>query len=160
MRFKSLCLLVGMLAAVPTFCHAQPVVRAAVGANGIWFDALTPKPNDFELGGNVAASLQPHISLVGATYYGTEHGYLRGNAGIRFTASNVDDPNFSVGIGARYDLSSNEGVRPEGLTYDASLGYAWPDAPAIVLVVQGAYHVEADQASVIAGVRYQIGGNR
>lgn len=158
MRLKAGWILAALLLAAPA--HAGIVWRAAAAANAITFDAVAPKPNDVEVGGNLAASLQPHISAVGALAYGFDHSYLRGSVGARFTASNVDDPNFSVGLGMAYHVSSEPGIRPEGWAPDASIGWRpWPvDAPRVNLILQGQYQLEANQASAIMGVRYEIGG--
>jgi len=123
---------------------------------------VQPKPDDFELGANVSASLSPHISAVGAGYWGFAHSYLRGSAGARFTASNPDDPNFSVGVGAQYHFSSEPGIRPQGFAPDVSVGYIpWPaDMPSVIVIAQGSYNLAADQASALLGVRYKFGGGQ
>ena len=153
-----------IIAAVLTLCcaasaSADQILTTAIGANGIWFDGVTAMPSDFEVGGNVAASLQPHISLVGAGYYGFAHSYVRGSLGARFTATNPDDPNFSVDLGGQYHMSSEPSIRPEGFAPDASIGWRpWPlQLPAIIVVAQGSYNITANQASVIAGVRLALG---
>ena len=147
---------------VAASAHADPLFTTYIGANGVWFDGVKALPSDFEAGGNASASLQPHISLVGAAYYGFDHSYLRGSVGARFTATNVDDPNFSVGLGAQYHMSSEPNIRPEGWAPDATLGWRpWPEQfPAVLFIAQGSYNVQANQAVAIAGVRYALGGYR
>lgn len=138
--------------------RAENVIRAYVGANGIWYEDEV-RPSDFEATGNVRASLSPHISLVGGAFYGVEHSYLRGSAGVRLTATDVNDPNFSVGVGLQYHASSEPAVRPEGFAPDVSIGWrprpeTWP---AIIFVGQGAYLTEVDEMFFVLGVRYDLG---
>jgi hypothetical protein len=140
---------------------ADPVFRLYAGANGSWFDD-NAKPSDFEAGGNLVASFSPHISGVGAAYYGFGHSYLRGSIGFRVTATDVNDPNFSVGLGLQYHASSNPSIRPEGFSPDASIGYRpYPDNwPNVVLVATGSYLMDSNRAFVTAGVRYDLGVSR
>lgn len=135
-----------------------PAIRTAAGVNGIWFDD-NAKPSDFELGGNVAASLSPHISLVGAGYYGFQHSYLRGCAGFRVTATDVEDENFSVDLGMQYHFSSEPAIRPEEWAPDASFGWRpWPvEMPNIIVGAQGSYGLDSNKAYVIVAVRYILG---
>src|SRR4249920_1914303 len=121
MRKLIIAALLAMLCAMPASAQTS-VVKAALGAQGVWYDDNV-KPSDFELGGNVRASLSPHISAVGAGYYGFAHSYLRGSAGFRITATEVDDPDFSIGLGMVYNFSSEPSIRPEEWTPDASMGW-------------------------------------
>lgn len=134
------------------------VVRFAAGANGIWFDD-SANPSDFEAGAAARASLSPHFSVVGSGYYGFAHSYLRGSAGIRVTATDVDNPDFSIGLGVQRHFSSEPALRPEEWAYDASIGYRpWPETnPKVTLIAQGGYGIDSNQASYLAGVRYTLG---
>lgn len=154
---KLLILAALLLVAAPVHAQAPSVVKAAIGANGVWFDD-TAKPSDFELGGNVRASLSPHIAAVGAGYYGFSNSYLRGSAGIRITATDVDNPDFSVGLGMQYNFSSEPSIRPEEWTPDASIGWRpWPaEMPNVILVAQGSYGLDSNTAYVIVGARYAL----
>lgn len=146
-----------LLAAAPVFA-GTPLIKTAAGVNGIWFDD-NAKPSDFELGGNAAARLSPHISLVGAGYYGFQNSYLRGSAGFRVTATDVEDENFSVDLGMQYHLSSEPSIRPEEWAPDASFGWRpWPvDLPKIIIGAQGSYGLESNKAYVTVAVRYILG---
>jgi hypothetical protein len=139
---------------------AEPVLRAYAGANGVWYDG--DNPNDFEAGGNLRASLSPHISLVGAGYYGFSHSYLRGSAGLRITATDANDPNFSVGIGMQRHFSSEPDIRPEEWAPDASIGWRpWAATnPRVILIAQAGYGLDTEKAFALAGVRYEFGGER
>lgn len=146
---------------LPAVSLADPIVALYAGANGVWFDDHA-RPADFELGGNARASLSPHISLVGASYYGFDHEYLRGSAGVRITATDVNDQNFSVGAGMQYHASSDLDVRPTRWAPDVSVGFRpspnrWP---AFVLTAQGAYFMEENQTILTLGGRYSLGVGR
>ena len=144
---------------VPAFAQGL-VPQYAVGVNGIWFAEPNVYPSDFEFGGNASLSMSPHVSLVAAGYYGVSNSYVRASGGVRFTATDPADPNFSIGVGAQYHLSSEESIRPQETAFDASVGYRpWPtEQPRLVLVALGTYGLDSQQASVLAGVRYALGG--
>ena len=153
---KRLCLIALLLTlAVPA--SADEVLKFYAGANGAWFDD-SAKPSDFEIGGNARASLSPHISLVGSTYYGFGNSYLRGSAGGRITATDVNDPNFSVGVGFQYHASSEPATRREGWAPDVSVGWKpQPEQwPAVILVAQGSYMLDGNDTSLLVGVRYNL----
>lgn len=154
MRLVTIALLLALSAGTAS---AQSIVKAAVGAQGIFYDD-TVKPSDFEIGASARASLSPHISAVGSGYYGFQHSYLRGSAGVRVTATNVEDPNFSIGLGMVYNFSSEPAIRPEEWSPDASLGWRpWPvEMPNVLLVANGAYGLDSNNAYVTVGVRYAL----
>lgn len=137
---------------------AEPVARFYAGANGCWFDNEA-SPGDFEIGGSGRTSLSPHISLVGGAWYGLGESYLRGTLGGRVTVSDVSNPNFSIGTGIFYQASSKVSVRPQEWAGEVSLGWRpYPATmPRVVLVGQGSYGFDSDQASALVGVRYSLG---
>jgi hypothetical protein len=146
--------------AIPKPAHAQePVLKAFVGANGLWYDSqeLVRFPSDFELGANLRASLSPHISAVAAGYRGVNHEYWRGSAGLRFTVTDVNNPNLSLGLGGQYHFSDDHSVRPEEFAPDVSLGWVpWPTQPRVVLVGQAGYGLQSQQAWALAGLRLAV----
>ena len=142
-----------------SMAHAgEPVAKVFLAGQGVWFNDQVA-PSDFELGATARASLSPHISLVGGALYGTNNSYLRGTAGIRVTVSDVDQPNFSLGLGGFYQASSKVEVRPQEFNVDASLGYRpYPvTMPRVIVVAQGAYGLDSNQASLLLGLRYSLG---
>ena len=151
-------LLVAALLALASPAAAQDVIRFGVGAQAVWYDDGT-YPSDFEVGGNAAASLSPHLSLVGSAYYGLDKNYLTGAIGARITTTDANDANFSIGVGLSYRASSKVGVRPEGFAPDVSIGWrAWPEQlPKVLLAGQGGYGLDNNEAFIIAGVRYALG---
>lgn len=147
-----------LLLLFPSIAAAQtPVLKAFLGANAIWFNDEA-RPTDFEVGATGRASLSKHISGVGAVFYGVDNSYLRGSLGARVTATDVDDPNFSVGLGVQRHFSSEPDIRTEEWAADASIGWrAWPEnLPRWILVAQGTYGLSTSEASVLVGVRYDL----
>ena len=148
-------------------CLAVPVHAADLGdvvsvwggVNGAWFDGPdTAFPADLEVGGNAAASLSPHLSAVGAVYYGFDHSYVRWSAGGRVTVTDVDNKDFSVGLGLQYRGASEAELQPNEWAYDASFGVKpfaakWPK---LSVVGQGWYGIESQRAGAILGLRYML----
>ena len=145
--------------AAPAIAQPAPVGKIHLGANAVWYDDEV-RPSDVELGGTASASLQPHIALVGSAFYGLEKSYLIGQAGVRITATDVENKDFSIGVGFQYRASSKVGARPEGWGPDVSIGWRpWPyDLPLVTIGVQGGYGMTENEAYALAAVRYQIGG--
>lgn len=139
-----------------TAASADPVLTPYVGANAISYSKNLA--SDFELGGGGSASLSPHISAVGAAWYGVGHTYLRGTVGARVTASDVNDPNFSIGLGMQYNASSKPSLRPQEWDADATIGWRpYPESmPAIALIAQGAYGLTSETVYLMLGVRYAL----
>jgi len=156
-------LLAAVLIAAPASAEI-PQIKFYAGAQGAWYDNAS-LPSDFELGGTAKASLQKHLSLVGSSFYGINESYLRGSAGVRYTVAQdaTDDPNrsdFSIGIGAQYNVSSEPEIRPEEWTGDVSVGWRpWPaDMPALILVGQSSYGFTSEKVNAILGIRVELGG--
>ena len=96
-----------------TSANAASVWQAAsfgVGGSGVWVDeGGAPAFRDVEGVGTAAVSLTPHISVVGAVAYGVDRSYVRGSGGVRLTATDVNNPDFSVGVGvSRHYVSEPE----------------------------------------------------
>lgn len=154
---KSLLLLL-LLALSAGTAQAQNVLKTWVGANGIWYKDEA-RPSDFEVGGNVAASLSPHISAVGSSYYGFINSYIRGTLGARITATDVADPFFSIGLGLQYHMSSEPKIHAQEWAPDVSIGWIpWRDRlPAVSLVALAYYGLTTNQAYATVGARYALG---
>ena len=136
--------------------EAAVSARAAVGVNGIWFDARDGYQHaDIEGSLNAKASLQPHISLVGSGAYGFRGSYYRYAAGVRITATDARDRDFNVGIGFQYRGSGSETLKPDEWAPDASIGWRpWPAVlPGIILGAQGWYGIDSKVGGVLAGAR-------
>lgn len=135
------------------------VVRFYGGVNGAWFDGPEAAfPQDVEVGGNGRASLSKHLSGVGAVYYGFDHSYVRWSVGGRITATDVDNPDFSVGLGIQYHGASQNDLGPGEWAPDASFGWRpSPELyPRLVVVGQGGYGLTSNTVRVILGLRWAI----
>jgi len=94
-----------------------------VGAQGAWFDGADQEPvRDFEATGRGAFSITPHISAVGGVQYGFMESYVRSSVGVRITATDVADQNFSVGVGVARHFRSEPGPMDE---WCAEAGLGW-----------------------------------
>lgn len=157
---KRLCIVVGLIAALGGSAQAadlSDVVRVAAGVNGAWFEN-TAFPADVEVGGNAAASLSPHISVVGAAYYGFDHSYFRWSTGARITVTDPSLPNFGVGLGMQYHGASEAEVRPNEWAADASFGWVpFPETVSRLSVVgNSSYGLESGVVRSILGLRWQF----
>lgn len=137
-----------VLAVVVAPVSAEPIVKVYGGANLIGYDGAIP--SDFEAGVTARASLQPHVSLVGASFYGFERDDIRTTAGFRLTASDVDNPNFSVGVGMQYQIG--DGSEWQGET---SIGWK-PGIGEFVLGAQGFYGLKSNAAGALIAVRHPL----
>ena len=126
-----------ILAAIITGCillcspaKAEPAdaLRLYVGANAVWLDGPGAAwPVDGEVSGNLAASLSPHITLVGGLYYGFANSYVRWDGGPRVTVTDVDNPNFDMFLGLDYRGGSIDAVQPSEWAPYAGVGLRpWP----------------------------------
>lgn len=150
------------LATIPRPTVAQTLaesVHVYGGANGAWLNGPGAAfPADFEAGGSVSASLSPHISLVGSSFYGFSHSYTRWDGGARVTATDVDNPNFNVYLGIRYRGGTTSAMLPEEWAPDAGVG--WKPSPArwpnLILGADAGYGLQSSRTVAYLAVRYLI----
>lgn len=133
---------------------ADPVVKVYAGVNTASFQGGFP--SDFELGGTARASLSDHLSLVGGTFYGFGGSYLRGSAGVRVTATDVNDPNFNVGFGISYQASSEPTLRPQEWCPEVVVGYRLPAYSKVIIGAQGSYGLNSRSAMLVLAARYNV----
>jgi hypothetical protein len=163
-RYKTIVtalLILGTIAAlgIVATCRAEGLANTttlAAGLSGVWFDGPeAPGPN-LEASGHAAMSLSPHLSLVGMLGAGLTDSYLRTTFGVRVTATDVDDPNFSVGLGIQRHDASVARLGPGEWCPDVAVGLKpWPARwPAVVLTGLGFYGLDSGRAGCSAGVRY------
>lgn len=136
----------------------EPVksVKVNLGANTVSFDGQFP--SDFELGGTARAGVSPHLALVGGAFFGLGHSYTRANLGVRVTATDVDNRDFSVGFGGEYQLSSEPSIRPEEWAGVVAIGYRpWPvDIPRLVVGASGSYGFDSNTAMLVLALRWNL----
>ena len=164
MRYKNLLYVILAAAALlalgkVAICRADGLANTTslyAGANGVWFDGANAPGPTLEAAGNASMSLSPHLSLVGAVGFGLTKTYVRSSGGIRVTATDVDDPNFSVGLGVQYHASSVKELGRSEWCPDVSVGLRpWPQKwPAISLTALGWYGLDSKSAGCDAGARY------
>jgi hypothetical protein len=166
MRYKNLIavlLILGTLIAlgIVSFARAEGLANTttlAAGVSGVWFDGPdAPGPN-LEASGHGVMSVSPHLSLVGMAAWGLTETYLRSTVGIRVTATDVDDPNFSVGLGVQYHTASVAALQPNEWCPDVAVGLRpWPARwPAVALVGLGWYGLDSGRAGCSVGARYSF----
>lgn len=129
----------------------------AAGVNGVWLDAVSDP--GLEASGNAAMSLSPHLSLVGGLSAGLgTDSYLRSTVGVRVTATDVDNPDFSVGLGIQYRNTSDPNRGPSEWCPDVSVGLKPLPMrfPSVALVGQGWYGMHSDVAGCLIGLRYNF----
>lgn len=128
------------------------------GVNGVAFTNADPWNGDVEAAGNASASLSPHISAVGSVDYGFSHAYFRTSVGARVTATDVNNPDFSVGLGIQYRSASVVELRPNEWAPDVSVGLRpWPAKyPNLLLVAQGWYGLDTNRSGASAGARWRF----
>lgn len=156
-----------LVAALVTIGHAQTpgydgppgVFSLKLAGNGVWFEGpKTAFPADAEAGLQGAASLSPHLAAVGSALYGLTHAYVRYTVGARVTATDVADPNFSIGFGVQYHGYSKAEMRPNEWAPDASVGWkpVPKDHPQLTLVAQGWYGLKSERAGGLLGLRWTL----
>lgn len=120
-------LAIGFLCHPPRAHAGESVWNAAsfsVGAQGRWLDGITSKANtDFELAGNAAISLTPHVSISGGVAYGLGDQYGRAQCDARICATDVNDPDFNLwlGIGRYFSKRSTDGLDE----WAGKAGFGW-----------------------------------
>ena len=152
-------LILGVYAIGASLAHAEPVVQFALGANGVWYDSGAPYPNDVEVGSNASVSLSQHISAVGSAYYGINQSLLSGDAGGRVTVTDADNQNFSIGLGATYQMSSEADKRPQEWIATAVAGWRpWPvSQPRASLILRADRGFDSKSAAIKVGGRLSLG---
>lgn len=154
MRLGLLFVIAGLalaLLAVTSFAAEKPV-KVYGGLNGLWYDAPAGNPSELEAGVTARASLQPHISLVGSAMYGFESDDIRTTAGWRVTVSDVENPNFSIGVGMQYRIG-------DGSEWQGETTVGWrPGYGEFVLGAQGFYGLKSNEAGALIAVRHPLFG--
>lgn len=160
MKFLVLSGLLALAVALPATAQTVPPARvfgAALSAQGVWFDSDSAAiRSDVEGGLSIKASLSPHISLVGAGFYGFLDQYYRYAGGVRITATDVDNRDFSIGIGYQYRGSGYESLKPDEWGPDVTLGWRpWPQTfPDLLFNLHSWYGMDSNAAAASAGIRY------
>lgn len=113
--------------AVTDDCDGASVWQAAsvgIGGQGVWVDeGGAPAFRDIEAIGRASISLTPHVSVVGGVSYGVDQSYVRGSGGVRLTATDVDNRDFSIGVGVSRHYVSEAGSGLDEAAAEGSIGW-------------------------------------
>jgi hypothetical protein len=146
-----------LLAIASTACAGgfANTTTLAAGANLVQFDDPAISPG-YEGCVNGAISLSPHLSGVGSVNYGFRNHYWRSTAGVRVTATDVDNMDFSVGLGIQYHSCNWLGLEPNEWCPDVAVGFRpLPnDLPGLTLTGLGWYGLDTKKAAADVGIRW------
>ena len=132
---------------------------ASVGVAGqsAWLDGGGfPSFTEFEVAGKGALGLTPHVALVGTAAYGVNRPYLRSSVGARITATDVNDPTFSVGIGASRWFINDEADGIDEWAGEAAVGWRPLPRSKIILTALSAYGVNSHKSTVTVGLVWPL----
>ena len=143
-----------VLLAQPAKSAPADALRLYAGANAVWLDGPgTAWPVDVEASGNAAASLSPHLTLTGSLAYGFSHSYLRGDGGVRVTATDAANPDFDLFLGG-----SVAAVQPSEWAPYAGVGWRPNPArwPALSVGAKSSLGLTSDRTMSTVAVRYAL----
>jgi hypothetical protein len=128
-----------------------------VGLQGRWLDQGDTETNsDLEAAGNGAFSLTPHVSVTGGVAFGFQGSYFREQADVRITATDVNDPNFNIWLGAgRYwSKDLNDGL--DEWAGKAGIGYRLPTTAPLIVGATAAYGFDTERRQVTLALIYRL----
>ena len=151
--------IVGLAAVLAMPCHAGvwEASSIGVGGGGGWLTVPgDPTVGNLELVGRAAVSVTPHVAIVGGGAYGFQDSYLRGSAGARITATDVNDQSFSIGIGISRHFASEDGFSLDEWAGEAGLGWKPLVSSRFLLTALLAYGLDSGNSFVSAAVVYPL----
>ena len=150
----AICVLV--LLAVPAWAVSPwQAASFGVGGQGLWADeGVAPSFKDAEAIGRASVSLTPHISVVGGVSYGVSGSYLRGSAGARLTATDVNDPDFSIGIGVSRHWVSESGRTMDEAAAEAGIGWRPIQSSKFIVTALASYGFDSGRRMISAGILF------
>jgi hypothetical protein len=149
-------LAVALSLSLASAAHGASLWEAAtfgIGGQGVWVDEGTaPAFRDAEAIARAALGVTPHVNLVGGASYGVDKSYLRGSGGVRLTATDVNDPNFSIGIGISRHYASEPGSGLDEAAGEAAIGWKPFASSNVVLTGLAAVGLDTGRRLFSAGV--------
>lgn len=137
-------------------CDGASVWDAAsigIGGQGVWVDEGGASAlRDAEAIGRASIGVTPHVNLVGGISYGVDKSYLRGSGGVRLTATDVNDPNFSIGIGISRHYVSEPGAGLDEAAGEAAIGWKPFASSRVILTGLAAYGLDTGRRVFSAGI--------
>lgn len=149
------------LAAPSHAANAWQALSVGIGGGGIWVDeGQGPAFRDVEAGVVAAVSLTPHVSVVGGASYGVDRAYVRGSGGVRLTATDVNDPTFSIGVGVSRHYVSEPGSGLDEAAAEAAIGWRPLAGSRVLLTGLAAYGIDTGRRMFSARVvvPFKMGG--
>lgn len=144
----------------PLKAHAEKkgLLTISAGVNGVWPTGTDVAfPSAFEAGATASSSLSPHLSLVASSFYGFKDEYIRWRGGARVTASDIEDQNLSVFLGAGYRGADKQELFPSEWEVDAGFGWAPFRANRnIILGADAALGLKSNDVLSVVAVRYRF----
>lgn len=141
--------------------HAGQIVdHVYAGTNGVWLSGpATTIPSCVEVGGAASVSVSPHISGVGQVFAGLSQTYVRWAGGVRYTVTDVLDPNFNTFLGIRYRGSSVSSIGISEWAPDA--GFGWRPFPGgnmarLLIVGDSGYGLTSNDVLLTLGLRLEV----
>lgn len=138
--------------------EARGLFTVAAGVNGIWPTGTDVAfPSAFEAGATASSSLSPHLSAVASSFYGFKDQYIRWRVGGRVTATDVDDPNISVFLGAGYRGADKSDLFPS--EWEADAGFGWAPFRAnrnVILGADAGYGLDSKTVLSVVALRYRF----
>jgi hypothetical protein len=111
-------------------------VSLGVGGGGVWVgEGGVPGFRDAEAVARGAVSITPHVSLVAGASYGVDRSYVRGSGGFRLTATDVNNPDFGIGVGVSRHWTSEDGSGMDEAAAEAAIG--WKPLPGASFLLTG-----------------------
>lgn len=148
--------LLSALALCPFRADAASVWSAmsvGIGGQAVWVDdGNEPAFRDAEATGRASLGVTPHVNVVGGISYGVDKSYLRGSGGVRITATDVNDPNFSIGIGISRHYQSEPGAGLDEAAGEAAIGWKPFASSRVILTGLAAYGLDTGRRVFSAGV--------
>lgn len=148
-----------VLLAQPARSAPADALRLYAGANAAWLDGPGAAfPVDVEGAGTAAASLSPHLTLVGGLAYGFSHSYLAWDGGVRVTATDAANKDFDMFLGIEYRGGSTAAVQPSEWASYAGVGWRpnparWPN---LTLGAKSSLGLTSDRTRTLVAVRYAL----
>jgi hypothetical protein len=128
-------------------------VSVGIGGQGVWVDeGGAPAFRDAEAIGRASLGVTPHVNLVGGVSYGVDKSYLRGSGGVRITATDVNDPNFSIGVGVSRHYVSEPDAGLDEAAAEAAIGWKPFTSSRVILTGLAVYGIDTGRRMFSAGV--------
>ena len=128
-----------------------------IGGQGVWVDEGTaPAFRDAEAIARAAIGVTPHVNIVGGVSYGVDKAYVRGSGGVRITATDVNDPNFSIGVGVSRHYTSEPGAGLDEAAGEAAIGWKPFASSRVLLTGLAVYGLDTGRRLFSAGVVWPL----